>query len=380
MKHRAASLAHMGRLASWWLISVWLADARLAEVSSPSSFVRGIEQDAVSVAVVTWNLGAKSPSEKLDCGFLKSLASSHDFIVMGCQEVEEVKPRRVEGRRSRYLYALARRLFSKKLGFRRVWRLASGGIHMIIATKLRQVSLAASTDVACGVGNVWRNKGAVCALVDICGAKLALATAHLAAHAPRVAERNADYKRIASELWSAPTIFCGDLNYRLEGLSRAEVEVAIDAGRLDELFDDFDQLTRERCAKRAFDGYIEARPRFRPTFKFDRRSNAFDSSRKRRVPAWTDRVLFTPSPGLSLQTYRAVPDATHSDHRPVVATFEIDPIQLRRASAPKRIESDITTKSISQAHRGTKEAPGNPPHLPVLPDDDDPLAPSMLSR
>lgn len=292
----------------------------------------------ISVAVVTWNLGAKSPSLQ-DCRFLKDLADAHDVVVVGCQEVEDVKPRRVEGHRSRFWYALTRRIFGKKRGFSRFWRFASGGVQIVVASKAK-CKLESSSDVACGVGNVLRNKGAVCAFVEFDGgARFAFVSAHMAAHGPKVAERNADYARIAAELpiddENSVVLFCGDLNYRLEGLTRSQVEAAVAADELDVLFDDFDQLSRERAANRVFHGFVEARPKFKPTFKYDRFSDVYDTSHKRRIPAWTDRVLFTPSQGVSLDTYTDLP-VKHSDHRPVLATFTIDTDLVKKAQAPAR--------------------------------------------
>ena len=51
----------------------------------------------------------------------------------------------------------------------------------------------------------------------------------------------------------------------------------------------------EMAAGRAFVHLQEAPITFRPTYKFDKHSAEpldYDSSEKRRVPAWTDRILF----------------------------------------------------------------------------------------
>ena len=51
----------------------------------------------------------------------------------------------------------------------------------------------------------------------------------------------------------------------------------------------------EMAAGRAFVHLQEAPISFRPTYKFDKHSAEpldYDSSEKRRVPAWTDRILF----------------------------------------------------------------------------------------
>ena len=58
---------------------------------------------------------------------------------------------------------------------------------------------------------------------------------------------------------------------------------------------------------------------FAPTFKYDRGTDNFDSSPKRRAPAWTDRVLFAPGRGWRAREYGSNGRMRVSDHRPVVA-------------------------------------------------------------
>ena len=59
---------------------------------------------AYNMSVVTWNLAEKKPSER-DCAFLKEFRGD-DFVVIGVQECENIKPRREEGHRSRAWRAL----------------------------------------------------------------------------------------------------------------------------------------------------------------------------------------------------------------------------------------------------------------------------------
>ena len=108
-----------------------------------------------------------------------------------------------------------------------------------------------------------------------------------------------------------------------------------------------DQLNAERAAGRIFPGFQEGALAFAPTFKFDKGVDVYDSGPKRRVPSWTDRVLFKSraeraagggAGGAAAATavaqqqqqqqqqqlmravfYGSVAEVRISDHRPVVA-------------------------------------------------------------
>jgi phosphatidylinositol-bisphosphatase len=348
------------------------------------------------VSVVTWNLAEQSPSEE-DAAFIrkfrrsnsKSLPSS-DFVMISGQECENIKPRRSEGHRSREF----RRLMIKMLGkqFVPIAMHQLGGIQLGLFCKqellsdLEHVSVA---DVTCGIGNVFHNKGAIGAFVQLRAQnpssldggtprrrkslRMLFVTAHMAAHVKNVEARDSDFWRIAAELEAqAPPeflshvrsaelsssrqasstsadgggggnkllsgvdrlFFCGDLNYRIDvpremaenDLARIDKLLAegatqeADAARLGLLR--HDQLLRSMAEHRAFTGLAEGPIRFSPTFKFDKNSEEYDTSHKQRIPAWTDRVLFKPN-GVRVLEYSSVPEATHSDHRPVLATFRV---------------------------------------------------------
>ncbi len=63
---------------------------------------------------------------------------------------------------------------------------------------------------------------------------------------------------------------------------------ALDEGRHDELRSN-DQLRIEQAAGRVFQGFHEQPIHFPPTFKFVVNSDDYNL---KRVPSWTDRVLF----------------------------------------------------------------------------------------
>lgn len=84
-----------------------------------------------------------------------------------------------------------------------------------------------------------------------------------------------------------------------------------------------DQLLRTMAERRAFPGFAEGKISFEPTFKFDKETSGYDTSHKQRIPAWADRILFKPS-GTRVLKYDSVPEAQHSDHRPVFGTFRVN--------------------------------------------------------
>ena len=138
-----------------------------------------------NVSVVTWNLAEKDIVRK-DCDFLKSYRSS-DLVVFGVQECEDIRPRRHEGRRSKAW----RKLQSLSLGksFEKLAQHKLGGIQLAVYAK-KKLSKAVQgvqvIEVACGIGNVLSNKGAICVLLRIKGKTLAIINAHMAAHQGKV--------------------------------------------------------------------------------------------------------------------------------------------------------------------------------------------------
>ncbi len=88
-------------------------------------------------------------------------------------------------------------------------------------------------------------------------------------------------------------IWLGDFNYRIDGQYDQVKELAV-SGEFGPLLA-CDQLRREMVAGNVFRGLREGKIVFPPTYKFDKgvpSPAAYDSSEKRRVPAWCDRIFF----------------------------------------------------------------------------------------
>jgi hypothetical protein len=93
----------------------------------------------------------------------------------------------------------------------------------------------------------------------------------------------------------------GDLNYRVAG-NRAMIDALIRQNML-EVMRSNDQLVNEMKASRVFNGFIEATINFPPTYKFDPKTDIYDSSKKQRIPSWTDRILYKSHRAIRLREY-----------------------------------------------------------------------------
>ena len=136
----------------------------------------------------------------------------------------------------------------------------------------------------------------------------------------------------------------GDLNYRISQ-SNESVRLAIKQGDLKFLLDNDELLQAFRMYKdfkdpqyQFFRDFEEGQITFMPTYKFDKGTSAYDTSKKQRVPAWCDRVLWKRHPKIKQQLLRSLPDIKFSDHRPVFAQFQIFSNKVDQERVEKREE------------------------------------------
>uniref|UniRef100_A0A7S3PZ34 Inositol polyphosphate-related phosphatase domain-containing protein n=2 Tax=Chaetoceros debilis TaxID=122233 RepID=A0A7S3PZ34_9STRA len=115
-------------------------------------------------------------------------------------------------------------------------------------------------------------------------------------------------------------IWAGDLNFRING-TREVVDSLLFHHRHDVLIA-YDQMNMLLQFETAFAGFEEGPITFRPTYKFDKGTDTYDTSPKRRIPAWTDRILYKSSPRIELLSYCSSTGVRTSDHRPVYASFQ----------------------------------------------------------
>ncbi|KAI4345222.1 hypothetical protein L6164_012364 [Bauhinia variegata] len=143
----------------------------------------------------------------------------------------------------------------------------------------------------------------------------------------RAPEKIVDHDRI---------IWLGDLNYRV-ALSYDQTKELLKYKDWDTLLEK-DQLNIERQAGRVFNGFNEGRISFAPTYKYSQNSDSYagenvKSKKKRRKPAWCDRILWR---GFGIEQLSYIRgESRFSDHRPVGAVFSVD-VQARTTKTANR--------------------------------------------
>jgi endonuclease/exonuclease/phosphatase family metal-dependent hydrolase len=203
-----------------------------------------------------------------------------------------------------------------------------------------------------GMGGRYGNKGGILARFVIEDTSICLVNCHLAAGQTHVRQRNSDAASFLDHKELFPVanhnlaysaggdgtmvldhefvFFHGDLNYRID--QRREAAIALIQKGEWEGLTNHDQLLKEMKYNRGFrlKSFSEGPLRFAPTYKYDRRSNTFDSSEKKRCPAWCDRILWRACvPERVTQLHYQRYEADVSDHRPISAAFELTVKSLR---------------------------------------------------
>jgi len=140
------------------------------------------------------------------------------------------------------------------------------------------------------------------------------------------------------------TFLFGDLNFRVN-LSNSTAREAINEKKFQHLLQ-YEELLQLRHARDQYSSGVtlhmteevkealsqdllissfkEGEIKFPPTYKFDVGTHTYDTSRKQRIPSWTDRILYKDdSNRVKLLEYTSVPGVSMSDHKPVSAIFEV---------------------------------------------------------
>ncbi|KAL8280565.1 hypothetical protein RQP46_006888 [Phenoliferia psychrophenolica] len=210
---------------------------------------------------------------------------------------------------------------------------------------LRDVAMI---NVKTGMSGRYGNKGGILSRFVIDDTSLCFINCHLAAGQSHRRQRDHDLVQILedksafSELASSSpgayqsggggtsvfdhelVVLSGDLNYRID-MRREVVQKAVADGALATLLPQ-DQLLKGLATNPTFRlrSFKEAPITFAPTYKYDPGTDDYDSSAKKRIPAWCDRVLWRSDRADKVTPvhYRRY-ECNVSDHKPISAALDL---------------------------------------------------------
>ncbi|KAF9386550.1 hypothetical protein CPC16_007480 [Podila verticillata] len=308
--------------------------------------------------VGTWNVNGRNATEKLDVWLNVASETKPDIYVLCFQELDLSAEAYIVldgSKEEEWTRAISESLGS---GYQKVASKQLIGLLIIMfaSTEHAQYVKEVSTQSAgCGIMGMLGNKGGVSIRIKYKDSYLCFVGSHLAADTSQIERRNQDYQEIcrrtlfssastyditkspasnaalaatnklASIFESDHTIWAGDLNYRI-ALPEEHVKNLLKTNEYDALLK-HDQLVAQRTLLKAFSEFEEGPIDFAPTYKYDVGTSMWDSSEKRRVPSYTDRILWwsqNPSKDSVDQIYyRSHMEHMISDHKPVSAFFKL---------------------------------------------------------
>ncbi|TPX70252.1 hypothetical protein SpCBS45565_g01896 [Spizellomyces sp. 'palustris'] len=326
----------------------------------------------LKVLICSWNLDASKPAELEESrvpeeyNFLNrwlTVADQPEIIVIGFQELVDLESKKVTAKQllkgtkksqqshmdhrfKMWQEALVRAvdMAQSKARYRVVECRQLVGLFQCVfikETEMVRIKDIAVNMVKTGLKGYHGNKGGIATRFVLDDSSFCFVNCHLAAHQNQVSARNNDTATILKDAHFPPkpsyegvfvgggdgslildhenVFWSGDLNYRID-LARERVVELVEQQDWATL-QEHDQLIRQMMTNPSFGlrGFAEGPLNFAPTFKYDVGMDRYDTSEKRRVPSWCDRVLYR-GPDVRLQVYTRFSPSI-SDHRPIAASF-----------------------------------------------------------
>ncbi|VDD95206.1 unnamed protein product [Enterobius vermicularis] len=338
----------------------------------------------VTIFISTFNVNGKPPPSSFPT-WLSYKGRAPDFYAIGLQEMDlstQAFFYDVSSRQDEWIKSISRSLpQSAEYEMIEVVRLV--GIMLVIfrrkdsPVKVDRSSVF-SARLPTGIQLISRmgNKGGVAVSMQINNSSVCFVNSHMAAGNEELDKRNQDYREISQirfpvtnkSIFNHDVIFwLGDLNYRLETPADMSLDVVRERCSSSETFPSmfaYDTLKQQQKLSQVFVNFHEPEVlKFRPSYKYDAGTSNWDSSEKCRCPAWCDRILwYTESSDRIVQTlYDSIDDVKLSDHKPVVAAFQLtvriwDYVELQKVFEEATREADKrTNEALPQISLSTTE-------------------------
>lgn len=383
-RHQVLSLGADNAIRVWdgLLQDDWLEDEMKAKD------VEYCEFDTLKAMIMTWNAGASTPNSlrysESDAIFIQNLlhsSDSPDILIFGFQELVDLEDKTATAKR--FFKSKKKESDQERMSHQyRDWRdflirslddyMAGDLYHLLQVSHMvglftcvfvkadvrDRISNLSTAEVKRGMGGLHGNKGGIIIRFMVDDTSLCFFNCHLAAGQSQVQSRNNDITAILEAPILPPErdpsvridsytgggdgtmvldheliILNGDLNYRIDTMSRDTVVIAVKQGNLAKLLDR-DQLLVARRRRPDFKlrAFEEMPITFAPTYKYDVGTDNYDTSEKKRSPAWCDRLLYRGRGRIQQVDYRRH-EVRVSDHRPVTGKFRLT---IKKISPKKR--------------------------------------------
>ncbi|NXP21545.1 INP5K phosphatase, partial [Scytalopus superciliaris] len=305
--------------------------------------------------LVTWNVGTASPPPDVTSLLqLNSLGPTIDMYVIGLQEVNSRITNFLSDLAFEDPWSIFFMTVLSPLGYIKISSVRMQGLLLLIFVKqvhLPFVQSIRSQYTRTGLYGYWGNKGGVSIRMSLYGQTICFMNCHLPAHMENTGQRLDDFEKILEMQFEGKTVsspldhdvlfWFGDLNFRIADYGIHFVRESINNKRYNLLWEK-DQLNMAKKTEAFLREFIEGPLQFKPTYKFDLYSDVYDTSEKKRKPAWTDRILWRvknlcqdaskevkfseeqQSVSVTLSNYVSHMSYGISDHKPVTGTFRLE--------------------------------------------------------
>lgn len=263
------------------------------------------EMDSFGLYVVTWNVATAEPPDDVYALLQLSSPKKPDLYVIGLQEVRAAPLKFVSDLAFDDSWSHLFMSTLAPLGYIKVTSIRMQGLLLLFFSKLDHVPFIRdiqTTYTRTGLYGYWGNKGGVSIHLSFYGHMLCFLNCHLTAHMNNASHRVDEFEHILDAQTfddkNTPRIldhkvvfWFGDLNFRIEDHGMLFIRNCITRQHFNLLWPK-DQLTMMKQKESVLQKFEEGSLNFQPTYKFDLNSDNYDTSGKKRKPAWCDRILW----------------------------------------------------------------------------------------